>query len=367
MIISKVTKCFSFFLLSGSVFAAGYVGLDEPAVADRIAVNARNNRVRLDCGARLDADSPINVLSIDGGGVRGVIPAVCLQLLEERTEKTVRELFDLVVGTSTGAILSLGLVVDEPLPGPIRYRTARDMVGIYTDLSSRIFPERWRVRKAVEFLPSFFYGYQYSPRPLEDSLREHFSTKVLGNTFLPTLVTTVRAGYNKLRLFRSYRDATVSVREVARATSAAPTYFPIAKIGDERLIDGGMAANNPSVVALAEAYSLFHGRRINLVSLGTGECVQTVSTSDIAYVRRAAPTINTLFDAQSDAAHSTISDLASARPELSYRRIQLSLPSDLMELDKSSNCGRLQEMARVNGELEGKVRDVSRTLISDRF
>jgi predicted acylesterase/phospholipase RssA len=375
--ISFAPSFFAFVVCSYvSVYAT--TGLEEPAEADRRKVTAQTAKVR--DMFRVQPEAPINVLSIDGGGVRGVIPATVLQMVEERTHKTVRELFDLVVGTSTGGILSLGLMMDDPktsMEGRLHYRTAEDMRNIYTSIASSIFPPRSTLRKIFEFIPSLFYRSLYSPRPFQESLLRNFEDRTLGDTILPTVVTTVEVGYNKLKLLRSYRDRGVLVREAAYATGAAPGYFPAGCIDGVAVCDGGVSANNPAYIALTEAYNLFPGREVNLVSLGTGQSVGKVTTSDVLRIRLAKSIVHTLFASQADGVHEALLNLsAGLRPLLSlghgprpftYRRVQVDLDNDLTAMDNSSNCVALWDITRRSNDVLHHVGDVSEMLTRGRF
>lgn len=101
-------------------------------------------------------DGPVNILSIDGGGIRGIIPAVFLEKLEAEVKCNTKNIFDLTVGTSTGAILSLGLTTEDP-EHKSQYRTAKEMIGIYEDLSRVIFPQTSWWQKPLYAIPSTFW------------------------------------------------------------------------------------------------------------------------------------------------------------------------------------------------------------------
>lgn len=328
-------------------------------------------------------NSPVNILSIDGGGVRGIIPAVFLQRLQTRLDEhfgveknnrvhSVRDLFDMTVGTSTGAILSLGLTTERSQP--VRsFRGIEDMVELYRTLSAEIFPPTNPWLKPLYFLPSnFWWGSEYSEEPLENRLKTELEDMQLQYLTIPSVVTSVNANDNSLKLFRSYRaiwrpEENFLVRDIVRSTTAAPTYFPMKKIspiGNNNkvfsLVDGGMAANNPSLIALAEAYNLFGSNRINLISLGTGNSVGSFNfePKEVAYVRRANPTIQMLFSAQSSTTHQTISNLSQAAKQINYQRVQVTLPDNLMAMDCASNIESLINFSDTAFQVERKVDDV---------
>jgi hypothetical protein len=233
----------------------------------------------------------VRILSIDGGGVRGMIPAVVIAALERAAGKPVAELFDIVAGTSTGGIIATGLThPTKPLSG-------QDVVQFYRDNAPSIFYRGWG--RALTSLFSLA-DEKYPAGPLNAILKDRFGTDVWlsqlpGNgADGPELLITAYDLHDRApALFKSWRargerwdcdadcedknDKDFRLWEIARATSAAPTYFePVriqARSGRKReLIDGGVYANNPAMAAYVAARRLFPGERdILLVSLGTGE------------------------------------------------------------------------------------------------
>ena len=319
---------------------------------------------------------PINVLSIDGGGIRGIIPAVFLEQLEHDIGTPICEIFDLVAGTSTGAILSMGLLT--PMGDTNRHRSAREMVGIYKTLSATIFPPK--SNGIFSGFTDLFSRYKYDPIPLENSLVNYFGNQRLSDVVVPTVITSVDANFNNIRLFRNYRSMwnrheNFFVRDVLRSTSAAPTYFPMSTIystGPNRqqfqLVDGGMAANNPSVIALAEAYRIFGTtRRINLISLGTGKEAQIINPIENMYIYRAKPTIDMMFSAQSNATDQVIDDLSEdARRGITYHRFELPIPQNLTPMDLACNVENLSRMTirHLNGPGRSQYRQVRLDLVN---
>jgi uncharacterized protein len=242
----------------------------------------------------------INILSIDGGGIRGVIPALILQQFEKRLGASIASTFDLIAGTSTGGILTLGLTAD--IPGRKAPFGAADLVSFYRDKGASIFSDHW-------WRPVTDLGRpEFSADGLTAALQETFGDAQLKDTLTHVLVpaydlrgvdlpptpgpftlvggTPVFFSNDKAKAdprFNFY------VRDVARATSAAPTYFPtfrLAPVGssaatdqDEWLepIDGGVFANNPAMCAYCEALGLFQtglqkgDNSYVIASLGTGE------------------------------------------------------------------------------------------------
>ena len=177
----------------------------------------------------------MRVLSIDGGGIRGIIPALVLAEIERRSQKRVFELFDLIAGTSTGGILACALCAPDPLP-------AEQLVGLYEEEGPHIFDRSvWqRIRSAEGLLDE-----KYSADALDRALERFLSDKRLADTKPDLLVPAYNMGEPGPYFFKSRKareegeDFPLSV--VARATSAAPTYFEPSQLNDQALVDGYVA------------------------------------------------------------------------------------------------------------------------------
>jgi uncharacterized protein len=272
------------------------------------------------------ADDVIRILSIDGGGIRGIIPARILQRIEEATAKPASQLFHLIAGTSTGGIIGCGLA---------KGKAAGEMAELYAGRGGEIFQRSlWGKVTTIDRLSNP----DYDPAPLESILAQQLGdtwlAEVIGAELLvPSYaiqlpyeqpgnglgVLAPRAPY----LFKSWKakgskidpgdvpdKLNFRLRDIARATSAAPTYFPPALIrnraGEEfGMIDGGVFANNPAMCALAAAYKLFpDARKFMIVSLGTAGSLERPIPYDEAknwgLVHWARPVLNVLFDGNSD-------------------------------------------------------------------
>lgn len=209
------------------------------------------------------------ILAIDGGGMRGVIPAVLVRALERRVNKPLAECFDLIVGTSTGGLIALAMTKPDPMMG-------KDLIEMYRAHGETIFQKD--LFSAVRPL----WSAKYKPDGLEDVLRNTFGDTFLSDHKTPTLITAYDPQINSPFFFRSYRaraNAEYDFRTtaVARATSAAPLFFPPAEITNIQgaqysLLDGGLFANNPTVCGIVESLSSFGTilPELYVVSLGTG-------------------------------------------------------------------------------------------------
>jgi patatin-like phospholipase/acyl hydrolase len=227
-------------------------------------------------------DRPVTVLAIDGGGIRGLIPALVLAELEERAGQPLWTCFDLAAGTSTGGLLALGLTApDESRKERARY-PARRLARLYTAEGARIFDRSlWRTaRTAVGLLEE-----KYPADGLEAVLQEYFGGAPLSSALTEVLVPSYALERREAYFFKRHKarrapDAhDVPMRAAARATSAAPTYFEPARVSaaggrTRTLVDGGVFAGNPAMCAYVEAVARFpeaRGERdVLVVSLGTG-------------------------------------------------------------------------------------------------
>jgi predicted acylesterase/phospholipase RssA len=240
----------------------------------------------------------VNVLSIDGGGIRGIVPALVLAEFERRTGKPAAELFDLIAGTSTGGILACALAKPDAL-------SAEQLVALYEHEGPTIFSrDVWQKIHSVGGL----VDEKYDDDGLEDALGRYLGDSRLSEAVTDILIPSYDTERRRPEFFKSARareDASrdFPLRAVARATSSAPTYFEPALIGDRPLIDGGVFAVNPGMCAVAEVMRYQPGADIVLVSLGTGQLTRPFPYSvvkDWGLLEWARPVIDIVFDGASD-------------------------------------------------------------------
>ena len=290
------------------------------------------------------------VLSIDGGGIRGIIPAMVIAHIEKLMGKPAHELFDLMVGTSTGGILALGLA--HPGPGKPAQFSARRVVRLYEEHGGKIFEDSlWRkVRTVGGFLEE-----AYSHEVLEAILGEYFADSALAECELPTMVTSYDIQNRRTVFLKSWHEDHCSVlcRDAARATSAAPTYFepkPL-ETGEESrvLIDGGIFMNSPSVSAYAEARKLFPDEPIALLSLGTGELTRPIPYEEARTWGSALwvmSLLDCMFDGVSKAADHQMQLFLGER----YQRLQTTLDFASDDMDDASK-GNIRNLKQTAWEL----------------
>ena len=285
----------------------------------------------------------VKVLSIDGGGIRGIIPAVVLAEIERRTNRPIASLFDLIAGTSTGGILALGLTIPKKHGGPLY--SAEQLMNLFQDEGPRIFSRSpFRTVFAVDNLT----WKKYSSTGIEQVLLEYFGESRLRQAVTDVLIPSYELERRLPFFFRSTNarqrpDYDFPARDVARATSAAPSYFEpmrlITATPDRHytLIDGGVFANNPAACALVEARAA-HPNAVGylVVSLGTGTLARTLPLTLARYwgtVRWAKPLLDVVFDGVSSTVDYQLRQLL---PAHHYYRFQTALNSHNHCLDNAS-------------------------------
>jgi uncharacterized protein len=290
----------------------------------------------------------VKILAIDGGGIRGMIPAMLLAHIENITSRPIATLFDLVAGTSTGGILALGLTIPKAA-GAALY-TAQHFVDMYEHEGSRIFSRSfWRRIVACGNLREE----KYSAAGIEAVLADYFGDARLRDAVTDVLVTSYEIERSFPFFFKSSNalermDYDFPARLVARATSAAPTYFEPMKlpagtnIDHYTLIDGGVFANNPAACALVEATTTHpEAADFLVVSLGTGALNHSLSyglTRTWGVVKWAAPLLNIVFDGVSSTVDYQLRQLLPDGPAecQRYYRFQTTLDSHNHSLDNAS-------------------------------
>ncbi|KAM2066771.1 hypothetical protein ACFX1T_043201 [Malus domestica] len=259
----------------------------------------------------------VTVLSIDGGGIRGIIPGTILSFLESELQKLdgegarLADYFDVIAGTSTGGLVTAMLTTPDEHDRPLF--SAKDINAFYLEQCPKIFPQDSApvFGKAVDMVKAMT-GPKYDGKYLHKIVKEKLGDKRLNDTLTNVVIPTFDIKRLQPTIFSSYEakknssiDALLS--DICIATSAAPTYLPAhhfeTKIstGETRefdLIDGGVAANNPALVAIGEVTREVHQGnsdfsfsmrptdygRFLVVSLGTGsaKCEEKYHANDVA-------------------------------------------------------------------------------------
>lgn len=206
-----------------------------------------------------------NILSLSGGGARGIFTVRALVEIEKRFGKPVMDSVDMVCGTSIGGILALGLASDIP---------AAKMLSVFDENRLKIFPQP--TKKDIKKIKIPYTSFEFSrrdiqqakhalfdPKPLKNVLTELFEDRQIKDLNHCALIPAINYSTGTLRAFKTphhpnfYQDKEQSLVDVGLATSAAPTYFPNHEIDSARYVDGGVVVNNPVLMGVVEAKSAF--------------------------------------------------------------------------------------------------------------
>jgi uncharacterized protein len=213
----------------------------------------------------------IKVLAIDGGGIRGIVPAIILSEIQKRLGTDLYNVFDLISGTSTGGIIALGIGTRCNSGQPY---SPDELLQLYVQSGPAIFEKNLLTPEKELIRP------KYSPDGLEAALDKFFGDAEFKTALTPLLISSYDLQGQLPFFFKSHKIAAQPnynwpVVSVARATSAAPTFFPplhlVRDTEDYALVDGGVYVNNPSMAAYAETRSLYaDAAQFIVVSAGTG-------------------------------------------------------------------------------------------------
>jgi uncharacterized protein len=204
------------------------------------------------------------ILTIDGGGIKGMFPASFLAAIEDSIGDSVARYFDLIVGTSTGGIIALGLGLGFP---------AQEIATLYEELGGKVFAGN---RSVLRSFRQLLFA-KYSDQPLKEALAAKFGQRRLGESANRLVIPALNLDTGGVHIFKTShhprfgRDYKEMVMDVALATSAGPTFFPTHRLlTGTPLVDGGLLANNPIGLAVVEAIGVLEWPResIKVLSLG---------------------------------------------------------------------------------------------------
>ncbi|XCA36128.1 MAG: patatin-like phospholipase family protein [Wolbachia endosymbiont of Armadillidium vulgare] len=286
------------------------------------------------------------ILSVDGGGIRGIIPTIILAEIEKRTRRTIAEIFHLMTGTSTGGIVVAGLCKKDQQGNP-QY-SANDLVELYQEYGAYIFKSSFFRRSIF----SWFNCAQYPHKNIEFVLDKYFGDDILKNTLSNVLITSYDIHNNCPFFFKSWKEDRnfIKLRDVLRAATAAPTYFApkYLKINQKEmvLVDGGIFANNPAACTYASGKRLFPNDDILLLSIGTGRTdrsIEYVNSRRFGKIGWIKPLLNVMFASSLDAVNYQLNQVIADK----YIRIQsqLKIASPDMDNITSKNIKSLQQEA----------------------
>ena len=199
------------------------------------------------------------VLSLDGGGVRGLATVVFLKELEKASGKKIVDLFDFFIGTSVGGLNAMHLAVNEIEVSELESFWSQDNLAMSMQSSF------WTKNFFLKTKPI------YNNKSKTELLEKYFGNKLISESKKPIAVLAYDVENRKPRVLTSYTDQAIKATSAINATSAAPLYYPTVKIEDGSwLIDGSVVSNNPCLIGYNEARKYFKTDNIKVFSVGTG-------------------------------------------------------------------------------------------------
>lgn len=320
------------------------------------------------------------ILAIDGGGIRGILPCTILAFIEEQMGRPISSIFDLISGTSTGGIIAMGLSI--PDSEGMNAFSASDMRALYVNNGGSIFGKRQKNflsrLGSITSLTRMLAAKPYDEEAFEKLLDHYFGDATLEDALTDVLVTSyeIEKGkpfYFSSRIGRVEQKENFSMKDVARSTSAAPTYFEpsVVKYDEQEkmaLVDGGVFANNPSVLAYGEAKELWKLRTSKvleavvladdddlpfyLLSLGTGYHLNSIPVEEAQNwhaVSWASQLTDIFMRSVEESTDFTMKHLLPPYTDgsLRYQRLNFDIPEKNKEMDDVSkeNIGQLCELA----------------------
>ena len=314
----------------------------------------------------------VRILSIDGGGIRGILPGIVMHRLEKKLQDKTQnpalrlsDMFDFMAGTSTGGILTLAYLTPGKNGRP--KLTAMDAVNLYLERGDEIFDvSLWQKVKSGNGV----LDEKYDAKELEEALDDNFGEKKLSDLLKPCIISSYDIRNGRPHFFKQHRSDNEAfdfkVKDVARATSAAPTYFETARVKNDigtpfPLIDGGVFVNNPSLVAYSEVRSMnFSGidnlptaKDMMIVSIGTGSTSKKYEYSkakDWGAVQWIKPIIDIMMSASAETVHHHLTQIFGTlkpRDKADYYRLEPKVVSADNEMDNASvdNMQKLKQDA----------------------
>lgn len=261
-----------------------------------------------------------NILSLDGGGIRGIILLQQLVELESQLGEKIHNKFDLISGTSTGGIIAILLA---------KGFSSKEILDFYLDNSSDIFKR--------EFLRFGLFRSKYSDKNFNKILKKYLGDYTLGDLKCDVIIPTYNINKREKNLFKSSKNKDQKLYDVVRATASPQSFFPSHKIENEYYIDGGMVINNPSLISYSEAVNL-DKTKINLISFSTGHKEKKFNNFLIkaGAIFWAKPTLDILLLEQSRMTHFHMKSIANNDDNLNYIRCKSIVELSTGKIDDAS-------------------------------
>lgn len=245
----------------------------------------------------------MNILTLSGGGFKGLYTAKVLERLEEELKVPIAQKFDLIAGTSIGGIVALALAYEIP---------CSQIVGFFNKNGKKIFKKRWN----FAIIP------KYGKKHLKDALAKIFGDAKIGDLKHRVIIPTINYSSGKVQLFKTRHHSTFitdykrSLVDVAMSTAAAPIYFPVYHTGYGDFVDGGLVANHPGFFAILEAKQFLNKEEADISMLHIGTLSQRFTSdgrTNLGLLRWRTKLLNLLFSCQDQSVNQIVQFLLNDR------------------------------------------------------
>lgn len=267
----------------------------------------------------------VNVLSLDGGGVRGILQ---LEVLERITKEFSQRKFDLIVGTSIGGISAIAL----------NFFTAQEINFLIQSNAEKIFKTTTKenIISGNGWLKS-----KNNSNNFKEVLKDIFQNRSFQECNKRTIAVSWDIQNEKPKLFKSYQDD-MSCIDVAYSTAAAPTYFMPNKYFEHKFVDGGVFFNNPAIIAAQEAELIYPDKKINLLSIGTGKSNKKINIKNCGKLEWSKYIIDLMMSANTEGVDYIVKN---TYKNINYLRLQINLTENI-ELDDYTKIEKLKELGK---------------------
>ena len=309
------------------------------------ALDKANNFANNDQSVINTDKKQINILSLDGGGVKSITSLKIVEYIENKTGKKITDLFDVVDGTSSGGILALYLTMPESENSKVSKYKASDIIKLFESDSRRIFKPR-PISMVVPTCVLQAFMPAYETKNPEDVFFERFKNTRLSNSVVDTIILSFSPENARPFLFNSNDKLTndTLIKDVAVSTVSAPFYFSPMKYENKAcpdvktLIDGGLITKNPSLLTYLQLKKLYPNAEINIVSIGAGiqnkDYYNYKTMKTWGFAKLVVPTLTFMLDGGTNTVDEYMKQLIDNNGKDHYYRFQIPLNS---KVDGSNN------------------------------
>lgn len=210
----------------------------------------------------------VNMLSIDGGGIRGIIPSQIIYRIEKDLGINIYNFFDVFTGTSVGSMIIGSIVYGK--------KSGSDLLKIMENDCKNIMKQSL----ADSWFYTFLYMPKYDGKEKKRIIEKNVNGKRISETEKKVIIPSYNISSQKTVFFKSWKNEGY-VSDIINASSAAPSYFPSVKIGNHHFTDGSITTNNPTDAAYSEILSLYPNKKIRILSIGTGYLLEKINDKSI--------------------------------------------------------------------------------------